>query len=51
MPLDRGEGIPVETNLGVAMFWAFVLIPILAIPLGVIAAAAGAWFRRKISQS
>ncbi len=38
-------------SLGDAMFWAFVLIPVLAIPLRVIAAAAGAYVRRKIAQS
>ena len=50
MLLDGDEGIAVESNLGDAMFWAFVLIPVLAIPLGVIAAAAGAWLRRKMAE-
>jgi len=50
MVLDGEEGIPVEANLGDARFWALALLPVLAIPFGVIGAGAGAWFRRKISE-
>jgi len=45
-----GDSGSVGTNLGDAMFWGFMLIPILAIPFGVIGAAFGAWVVRKLKE-
>lgn len=46
MLFDGEQGLPIGENLGNAMFWAFMLIPASAIPLGVIGAGWGEWHGR-----